>query len=183
MCSGDFVELIGFGWQVLADVTSKFREFKSNNKMAKLQGGDDGDQATVAEMIQAMKGMPEYKTMMRKYVSFFVAALWWAKKLLLSRYHKHMSLAEECMLKFKAKKLKVPFLVISLALRNLSSPICKPQDLGELEQDMATGLTNDGAKAETKNISATLVWAFHFHCLQQTLENIFSETDQNVQIE
>ena len=92
---------------VMAAVTERFKEFKSKNKLAKLQSDDS---ASVKDMIQAMKDMPEYKSMMKKY-------------------HKHMSLAQECMSRFAQKKLK---------------------DLGELEQDIATGLTNDGKAVNQK---------------------------------
>ena len=92
---------------VMAAVTERFKEFKSKNKLAKLQSDDS---ASVKDMIQAMKDMPEYKSMMKKY-------------------HKHMSLAQECMNRFAQKKLK---------------------DLGELEQDIATGLTNDGKAVNQK---------------------------------
>jgi len=92
---------------VMAAVTERFKEFKSKNKLAKLQSDDS---ASVKDMIQAMKDMPEYKSMMKKY-------------------HKHMSLAQECMNRFGQKKLK---------------------DLGELEQDIATGLTNDGKAVNQK---------------------------------
>ena len=92
---------------VMAAVTERFKEFKSKNKLARLQSDDS---ASVKDMIQAMKDMPEYKSMMKKY-------------------HKHMSLAQECMTRFAHKKLK---------------------DLGELEQDIATGLTNDGKAVNQK---------------------------------
>jgi syntaxin-binding protein 1 len=90
---------------VMVDVTAKFKEFKTGNKMAQVQGSE---KSSFKDMIQAMKDMPEYKNMMRKY-------------------HKHMSLAQECMNKFDSQKLTL---------------------LGELEQDMATGITNDGKVRE-----------------------------------
>jgi syntaxin-binding protein 1 len=99
---------------VMHDVTEKFREFKGVNRMAKLQTDEN---SSVKDMIQAMKDMPEYKNMMKKY-------------------HKHMSIAQECMNKFDKKKLK---------------------ELGELEQDMATGLNNDGKAVNVKQIKSDLV--------------------------
>ena len=98
---------------VMATVTERFKEFKSKNKLAKLQADDT---ASVKDMIQAMKDMPEYKSMMK-------------------RYHKHMSLAQECMNRFAQRKLK---------------------DLGELEQDMATGLSNDGKPVNDKQLLRTM---------------------------
>jgi len=68
-------------------------------------------------MIQAMKEMPKYKDLMKKY-------------------HKHMSIASECMSKFERQQLN---------------------KLGELEQDMATGLTNDGKEVVMKTLKSQLV--------------------------
>jgi len=99
---------------VMQEVTAKFKEFKGANKMAALQGDD---KSTVKDMIQAMKDMPEYKNMMKKY-------------------HKQMTLAQECMAKFDANKLAA---------------------IGELEQDMATTLTNNNDSIDTKNIKDRLV--------------------------
>jgi len=45
---------------------------------------------------------------------------------MMKKYTKHMSLATECMSKFTSSKLK---------------------DLGEFEQDMATGLDSEGEKS------------------------------------
>jgi len=102
--------------QVMHDVSTKFREFKAGNKMAKLQNKGNDD-TSVKEIIHAMKDMPTYQAMMKKY-------------------HKHMSLAQECMNKFEKKKLK---------------------QLGEFEQDMATGLDSDGKKIVAKELKSTLV--------------------------
>jgi len=55
---------------------------------------------------------------------------------MVKKYTKHMSLATECMSKFTSSKLK---------------------ELGEFEQDMATGLDNDGKKVAGKNLKGTLV--------------------------
>jgi syntaxin-binding protein 1 len=68
-------------------------------------------------MVKAMKEMPKYKAMMRQY-------------------HKHMSLASECMQKYEKQKL---------------------HDLGELEQDIATGLTESGDKVNMKTVKTSLV--------------------------
>jgi len=54
----------------------------------------------------------------------------------MKKYHKHMSIASECMSKFESKQLN---------------------KLGELEQDMATGLTNDGKEVVMKTLKAMLV--------------------------
>ena len=61
--------------------------------------------------------MPEYKTMMKKY-------------------HKHMSLAGECMSRFDTSKL---------------------DELGDLEQDMATGLNAEGKSISIKEVKDKLV--------------------------
>lgn len=57
-------------------------------------------------------------------------------KEMMKKYTKHVSLAEACMGKFDSKSLK---------------------DLGELEQDMATGLTDDGEKVVEKTMKEALV--------------------------
>jgi len=57
-------------------------------------------------------------------------------KTMMRQYHKHMCLAQECMQIYDAKKL---------------------HDLGELEQDMATGLTESGEKVNMKTIKTSLV--------------------------
>lgn len=124
--------------EVMHSITEKFKEFKGMNRMAALQstgrtssatpgsGGAPGNSAdtsstegekTVKNMLAAMRSMPEYKSMMKKY-------------------HKHMSLAQVCMTKFETKHLK---------------------ELGELEQDMATGLTNDGKAINVKAIKSQLI--------------------------
>jgi len=54
----------------------------------------------------------------------------------MKKYHKHMSLAQDCMSRFDKDKLKI---------------------LGEFEQDMATGLDSDGRKVEGKSLKGTLV--------------------------
>lgn len=61
--------------------------------------------------------MPEYKNMMKKY-------------------HKHMSLAGECMSRFDVSKL---------------------DELGDLEQDMATGLNAEGKSISIKEVKDKLV--------------------------
>lgn len=61
--------------------------------------------------------MPEYKNMMKKY-------------------HKHMSLAGECMSRFDTSKL---------------------DELGDLEQDMATGLNAEGKSISIKEVKDKLV--------------------------
>jgi len=101
--------------KVISDVTAKFREFKGTSKLAKLQTNESS--ASVKDMIQAMKEMPRYKDLMKKY-------------------HKHMSIASECMVKFDAKQLN---------------------KLGELEQDMATGFGSDGREVVIKTLKAMLV--------------------------
>jgi len=68
-------------------------------------------------MINAMKDYPKYRAMMKKY-------------------HKHMSLATECMQQFERKQLK---------------------KMGEFEQDMATGLTSEGDKVVAKTLKTQLV--------------------------
>jgi len=108
---------------VIQDVTAKFREFKGANKMAVLQQQQQEQQqqdektATLKDMIHAMKDMPDYKTMMKKY-------------------HKHMTLAGECMAQFDANRL---------------------DQLGDLEQDMATGLDADGKPIKTKTMKNKLI--------------------------
>lgn len=102
--------------EVLTHVTSKFKEFKGSNKMAQLQSGG-GDKATIKDMIAAMKSMPKYKDMMRKYA-------------------KGLSLAEACMTKFNKQRLK---------------------ELGELEQDMATGKDDDGNKVQASDVKKRLI--------------------------
>lgn len=101
--------------QVLHDVTAKFKEFKGTSVMAKVQ--TDSENASVKDMITAMKEMPKYKDMMKKYA-------------------KHVSLAQACMGKFDKKRLK---------------------ELGELEQDMATGLTENGDPVVEKVMKEKLV--------------------------
>lgn len=101
--------------EVLAQVTSKFKEFKGSNKMAQLQSG--GGSASIKDMIAAMKSMPKYKDMMRKYA-------------------KGLSLAEACMTKFNKQRLK---------------------ELGELEQDMATGKDDDGNKVQASDVKKRLI--------------------------
>jgi len=101
--------------RVMSDVTSKFRKFKGSNKMAVLQSNEGS--SSIKEMVKAMKEMPKYKAMMRQY-------------------HKHMSLASECMEKYEKQKL---------------------HDLGELEQDIATGLTESGEKVNMKTVKTNLV--------------------------
>jgi len=101
---------------VITDVSKRFREFKSGNDTAKYQQ-QQKDQIQLKEMIKAMKDMPKYNAMMKKYT-------------------KHMSLATECMGKFTSSKLK---------------------DLGEFEQDMATGSDSEGKKVAGKNLKGTLV--------------------------
>lgn len=102
--------------QVLHDVTRKLGEFKGTNSMAKLQSAEDGS-ASVKDMIAAMKEMPKYKDMIKKYA-------------------KHMSLAEACMGKFDTRKLK---------------------ELGELEQDMATGVTEAHLPVSDKAVKVSLI--------------------------
>jgi syntaxin-binding protein 1 len=92
---------------VMQQLTAKFKEFKGGNKMALLQ---TDNKSTVKDMIQAMKDMPEYKAMMKKYA-------------------KHMTLAGECMARFDAQRLDA---------------------LGELEQDLATGLNTEGKSLSIK---------------------------------
>jgi syntaxin-binding protein 1 len=101
--------------EVMHTVNEQFRQFKGQNKLAKIQS--DSENVDVKDMLSAMKDMPQYKAMMKKY-------------------HKHMSLAEDCMKKFDKRKLK---------------------ELGELEQDMATGLTNDGKAVVVKSLKNQLV--------------------------
>jgi len=101
--------------RVMSDITGKFREFKGSNKMAQLQSNEGA--SSIKEMVKAMKEMPRYKAMMRQY-------------------HKHMSLASECMAKYEKQKL---------------------HDLGELEQDIATGLTESGDKVNMKTVKTNLV--------------------------
>jgi hypothetical protein len=105
--------------EVMHDVNKKFREFKAQNKMASLQDKSkpDSGSSSVKDMIAAMKEMPTYKAMMKKY-------------------HKHMSLAQGCMQLFDGKSLR---------------------DLGELEQDMATGLDNDGKSISEKAIKVSFL--------------------------
>lgn len=103
--------------KVLGDVTQKFKEFKTTNNMAKLQTGNASENASVKDMIAAMKAMPTYKDTMKKY-------------------HKHVSMAEACMTKFDRKRLK---------------------ELGELEQDLATGFTDEGKPIEPMECKKQLV--------------------------
>lgn len=56
---------------------------------------------------------------------------------MMKKYAKHVSLAQACMQKFDAKQLKL---------------------LGELEQDMATGLTDDGDKVLDYACTRMLSW-------------------------
>ena len=58
--------------RVMQSVTARFKEFKSGNKMAVLQTGED---STVKDMISAMKDMPEYKNMMKKYAKHMTLCL------------------------------------------------------------------------------------------------------------
>lgn len=70
--------------EVMQAMTKKFSEFKGKNAMANISSKQD---ASVKDMIQAMKSMPEYKSMMR-------------------HYFKHMSIAEECMKHFDDEYLQ-----------------------------------------------------------------------------
>lgn len=101
--------------EVMASVTSKFREFKGNNATAKYQA--EGENASVKDVMNAIKSMPKYQDIMKKYA-------------------KSLNLAEACMEKFNNQKLKV---------------------LGELEQDMATGLDESGAKVDGSTINKKLM--------------------------
>jgi hypothetical protein len=105
---------------VLKNVTKQFVDFKNENKMAQLQmsGGDDS-KASVSDMVAAMKQMPQYKAMINKY-------------------HKHLSIAAECMEVFKKNTYTL-------------------KALGELEQDMATGLNENGGKVSAKGVTNALI--------------------------
>jgi len=104
---------------VMQDVSQRFREFKGQNKMAQLQSGngDSKSNTSLKDLLQAMKAMPNYKTMMRQF-------------------HKHMSVAAECMNQFTRMNLS---------------------DIGEMEQDMATGVSENGQVVEMKKIKNKLV--------------------------
>jgi syntaxin-binding protein 1 len=104
--------------EVIQEVNAKFREFRTGNAMAQFQQNRD---ASINSMRSAMRDLPQYKELIRKY-------------------YKHMTLADQCMKIYDAKQLEL---------------------LSELEQDMATGLDNDGNKLRPNDIKRRFTALLH----------------------
>jgi len=110
---------------VMQAVSKKFSEFRGKNAAARLA---KNEAASVKDMINAMKAMPEYQSLIRQYF-------------------KHLSLAEECMKHFDTEYL---------------------ESISELEQDMATGVTQNKEVVKPKDIK-NLITRF---CQSETIDVI-----------
>jgi len=102
---------------VMDELNKKITVFKSKNKMALYKQAGKTGETSIKQMVNAVKGMAEYKEAM-------------------SKFQRHLDLANACFRLYKSRFL---------------------QELGDLEQDMATGLKEDGQDAVVKTGKKALV--------------------------
>lgn len=102
---------------VMGELDKQIKAFKSENKMALYKQAGKTGETSIKQMVNAVKGMPEYKEAM-------------------SKFQRHLDLANACFRLYKSRFL---------------------QELGDLEQDMATGLKEDGQDVVVKIVKQALV--------------------------